>query len=34
MLEFKNFHCARVILSGIEAMHTITKGQMKRSGKS
>ena len=26
MLGFKNFHCARVILSGIEVMHMIRKG--------
>jgi putative transposase len=29
MLGFKNFHCARVILSGVESMHMIKKGQMK-----
>jgi putative transposase len=29
MMGFKNFHCARVILSGIEVMHMIRKGQMK-----
>jgi putative transposase len=33
MLGFKNFDCARVILSGIEVMHMIKKGQMKCSGK-
>jgi putative transposase len=27
MLRFKDFHCARVILSGIEVMHTIKKGR-------
>ncbi len=32
MLGFKDFHCARVILSGIEVMHMIKKGQMKGSG--
>ncbi len=32
MLGFKDFHCARVILSGIEIMHTISKGQMKHTG--
>ena len=29
MMGFKNIHCARVILSGIEVMHMIRKGQMK-----
>ena len=29
MLGFKNFRCARIILSGIEVMHMIRKGQMK-----
>jgi putative transposase len=29
MLGFKDFHCARVILGGIETMHMIRKGQMK-----
>ncbi|KLU24048.1 transposase [Caballeronia mineralivorans PML1(12)] len=28
MLGFKNFRCARIILSGIEVMHMIAKGQM------
>src|SRR5215469_5200702 len=28
MLGFKNFRCARIILSGIELMHMIRKGQM------
>jgi len=28
MLGFKNFHCARILLSGIELMHMIAKGQM------
>lgn len=32
MLGFKDFDCARVILSGIEVMHMIKKGQMKGSG--
>ncbi|SMG53996.1 hypothetical protein SAMN06265784_106291 [Paraburkholderia susongensis] len=32
MLGFKNFHCARIILSGIEFMHMIVKGQMKEGG--
>jgi transposase-like protein len=29
MLGFKDFPCARIILSGIEVMHMIRKGQMK-----
>jgi putative transposase len=29
MLGFKSFHCARIILVGIELMHMIAKGQMK-----
>jgi len=29
MLGFKDFRCARIILSGIEIMHMIRKGQMK-----
>ena len=33
MLGFKDFRCARVILSGIEIMHMIVKGQMKHTGK-
>ena len=33
MLGFKDFRCARVILSGIEMMHMISKGQMKHTGK-
>ena len=33
MLGFKDFDCARVILSGIELMHMIKKEQMKCSGK-
>jgi hypothetical protein len=33
MLGFKDFCCARVILSGIEIMHTIAKGQMIHIGK-
>lgn len=32
MLGFKDFRCARILLSGIEAMHTIAKGQMKGRG--
>ena len=34
MLGFKDFNCARVILSGIELMHMIKKGQVKCSGKN
>jgi len=34
MLGFKDFHCARVILSGIELMHMIKKGQMKCRGET
>jgi putative transposase len=34
MLGFKDFNCARVILSGIELMQMIKKGQMKCSGKT
>ena len=33
MLGFKDFDCARVILSGIEVMHMIKKGQMEDFGK-
>ena len=33
MLGFKDFRCASVILSGIEIMHMIVKGQMKHTGK-
>jgi putative transposase len=29
MMGFKNFRCARIILSGIEVMHMIREGQMK-----
>jgi putative transposase len=29
MLGFKDFHCARIILRGIELMRMIAKGQMK-----
>jgi putative transposase len=32
ILGFKNFRCARIILSGIETMHMIRKGQMKANG--
>ena len=34
MLGFKEFDCARVILSGIEVMHMIKKGQMKCTDKT
>jgi putative transposase len=33
MLGFKDFRCAHAILSGIEIMHMIAKGQMIHSGK-
>ena len=33
MLDFIDFECARVILSGIEVMHIIKKGQMEDFGK-
>jgi len=29
MMGFKNFHCARIILSGIVLAHMIRKGQMR-----
>jgi putative transposase len=32
MMGFKDFRCARIILSGIEVMHMIRKGQMKDAG--
>ncbi|WP_350357421.1 IS6 family transposase [Paraburkholderia fungorum] len=32
MMGFKDFRCARIILSGIEVMHMIRKGQMKTDG--
>jgi putative transposase len=32
MLGFKNFRCARILLSGIELMHMIAKGQMEDNG--
>ena len=28
MLGFKTFRCARVLIAGIETMHTIRKGQL------
>jgi putative transposase len=34
MLGFKDFNCARVILSDIELMHMIKKGQVKCSGRT
>jgi hypothetical protein len=33
MLDFKDFGCARILLSGIELMHMIRKGQMKGGGR-
>jgi transposase-like protein len=33
MLGFKDFRCTRVILSGIDIMHMIVKGQMVHTGK-
>ena len=33
MLGFKDFRCASILLSGIELMHMISKGQMKDDGK-
>jgi putative transposase len=32
MLGFKNFRCARILLSGIEVMHMIRKAQMRDDG--
>lgn len=32
MMGFKSFQCARIILSGIEMMHMIRKGQMQHVG--
>ncbi|SIT41222.1 transposase [Paraburkholderia piptadeniae] len=32
MMGFKDFRCARIILSGIEVIHMIRKGQMKDDG--
>ena len=34
MMGFKNFHCARIILGGIETMHMIRKGQMNGCAKA
>jgi transposase-like protein len=28
MMGFKSFHCARAILTGVETMHMIRKGQL------
>jgi hypothetical protein len=33
MLGFKDFPCARIILSGIEVTLVLAKGQMKYAGK-
>ncbi|WP_184223106.1 IS6 family transposase [Granulicella aggregans] len=33
MLGFRNFRCARILLSGIELTHMIRKGQMKDAGR-
>ena len=33
MLGFKDFRCASILLSGIELMHMIRKGQMRNAGK-
>jgi putative transposase len=32
MMSLKDFRCARIILSGIEVMHMIRKGQVKAAG--
>jgi putative transposase len=32
MMGFKDFQCARIILSGMETVHMIRKGQIKESG--
>jgi hypothetical protein len=32
MLGFKDFRCARILLSGIELMHMLGKGQMQDRG--
>jgi transposase-like protein len=32
MMGFKDFRCPRIILSGIEIMHMIRKGQMRDDG--
>jgi hypothetical protein len=33
MLGFKDFRCARILVSGIELMHMIRKCQMNNGGK-
>ena len=33
MLGFKDFRCARILLSGIELMHMIRKEQMRNGGR-
>ncbi|SEI26860.1 DDE domain-containing protein [Paraburkholderia hospita] len=33
MFGFKDFRCARILLSAIKLMHTIAKGQMNDAGK-
>ena len=33
MLGFKDFRCTPVVLSGIEIMYMISKGQVKHAGK-
>ncbi len=30
MLGFKSFRCARILLAGIETMHMIRKGQLRK----
>ena len=32
MMGFKDFRCTRIILSGVETMHIIRKGQMEGDG--
>ncbi len=34
MLGFKDFRCASILLGGIELMHMIAKGQLRRSERS
>ncbi|UXU86190.1 IS6 family transposase [Burkholderia sp. S-53] len=34
MMGFRDFHCARILLGGIEVMHMIAKGQMKAARKN
>ncbi|SIT48842.1 transposase (fragment) [Paraburkholderia piptadeniae] len=33
-MDFKNFHCARIILSGIETIHMIRKRQPGDDGRA